>query len=255
MPRKYRSHRRHLGQAESGGINWKNPWVWGSALAAVGHGVFFWSRKKSASVAKLKDVSTPTGDETGADTAGGATGVIQDPGTGVPVVGPAGALAPVASYVVQKGESWANIASRTYGDFRWWPALWDANRTGGTQYKDPSLLRVGDTIKIPDLPSDAAFKAAIFARATVDREWELAKKQAKKKGQTFTMPRPASTFAATPVPAVSAPPGSSVSPAPEPITVAPALNPHADIPAPPPDELEQVKTELTKELEIRREEM
>lgn len=227
MARRHRSHRRrHLGETTEMavynpdkpsrvvGINWKSPWLWGG-LAAIGL-IAFWPKKAKASekkpVEKAPDV--PVGSGTGTESTvptGGTTTLATDPGSGTPVAGPTGSIVSEMKRTVAKGESWANIASRAYGDYRWWPALWDYNRSGGAKFKDPGLLRVGDEIMVPALPQSAAFKVAIFARAEADRAWEIERARAKKAGKKFSKPRPLSTMTATPFPAVTLPPGSPVS--------------------------------------------
>lgn len=198
-----------------GALDFKSPTLW-AGLAALGIGAYFLFRPKKAaastppmlpkdsSAAAADTSSVPAGAGTGADvtSAGSATvPTFTDPGSGVKVAGPAGTVGQDQKRTVAKGESWSNIASRAYGDYRWWPYLWDANRMGA-KFQDPGLLRVGDEITVPRLPSDAAFKAAIFARAEADRKWETGGK----KGQ-----RPASTFVTTATPAAMLPPGSPVS--------------------------------------------
>lgn len=101
-----------------------------------------------------------------------------DPATGQTLVGPSAPISSGQKYRVQRGESWSNIASRVYGDYRWWPWLWDVNRDGGTKYTNPEMLAVGDVIELPVTPpADASFKVAIFKRAKTHAEWYAANKK------------------------------------------------------------------------------
>ena len=95
------------------------------------------------------------------------TETFKDPGTGATLVGPSEPIKSGQSYTVKSGESWSNIASRVYSDFRWWPFLWDHNRrTFANRFKAPDVLAVGDVIEIPAAPPvDAAYKSAIALRA------------------------------------------------------------------------------------------
>lgn len=90
-----------------------------------------------------------------------------DPGTGATLVGPSEPIRSGQTYTVRAGESWSNIASRVYKDFRWWPFLWDHNRRAfPNRFASPDVLAVGSVIEIPAaVPLDAAYKATIFARA------------------------------------------------------------------------------------------
>jgi hypothetical protein len=108
----------------------------------------------------------------------GTSTLAKDPATGTLIAGPSTPLvAPAVGaadtiHTVQKGESWANLASRTYGDYRWWPYLWDHNRTGSAQLENPDELKRGASIKIPTTPPpDSAFKNAIFSRAEAHRAY------------------------------------------------------------------------------------
>ena len=210
-----------------GALDFKSPTLW-AGLAALGLGAYFLFRPKKAAALPPKKEEKPAAStaavvatgtaasvtEAAAIPAGSATGATAevssattpqqtfvDPGSGVKVAGPSGTVGQDQKRTVAKGESWSNIASRAYGDYRWWPYLWDANR-GGAKFADPSMLRAGDEIVVPKLPGDAEFKKAIFARAEADRKWEAGGK----KGA-----RPASTFASTNVPLAMLPPGSPVS--------------------------------------------
>lgn len=168
MPRKYR--RRSLGQTEMAvfdpsqpsrvvGFNWRNPWVIGGAAAALGLIAWF-------ALGGKKDKKKPA---TVSQAGGGSAASLPAASTGVVV-----ATAPAAQVRVRasSGDSWSSIARKQYGDGRWWPALWDANRSGGTKFADPSVLRAGDDVIVPVLPmGDAAFRRAVFARADAYAQW------------------------------------------------------------------------------------
>lgn len=222
-----------------GAINWKSPWVWGPALAAVGL-ILFWPKKakastKAAPAKALPEPNTPVGSETGATGTGGTAAVVRDPGSGVLITGPTGSIQPATTYTVGKGESWSNIASRTYGDYRWWPALWNANRTA-TAFTNPALLRVGDTVSVPSLPlTDTAYKAAIFKVAEADRSWELAKKRG-----TAARVRPAVAMSIPAIPVKVAEAGTPVSA---------STNTAASAPQ---DELEIMSADLSSQLDARK---
>ena len=97
---------------------------------------------------------------------GGSVETFKDPATGVTLVGPSEPIQTGVSYTVRRGESWSNIAARTYGDYRWWPFLWDANRTAN-RFTSPDSLAVGDVISIPSAPpASAEYRTAIFRRTT-----------------------------------------------------------------------------------------
>jgi LysM repeat protein len=55
---------------------------------------------------------------------------------------------PGSTYVVQPGDTLSKIAQQVYGDFRRWPLIFEANRDKLT---DPSLIRVGMELQIPQL--------------------------------------------------------------------------------------------------------
>lgn len=152
--------------------------IYGGAAAAIAFIIF---RARKASAAELpgipakalepQAVITPAAGG-GLPTPGPKSGTFKD-GAGNLLTGPSTPLvAPAASaadtlHTVQNGESWSNIAARAYGDYRWWPFLWDYNRTASTQLANPDKLLRGTSIKIPSLPSmaDSAFQSAIFDRA------------------------------------------------------------------------------------------
>lgn len=167
-----------------------------ATLAGVGLLAWlFWP--KSARAETTADKAIPT--NTDSPATAGSTKVTKDPGSGVAIVGNSGLIPNSSSYTVRAGDAgWSNLASRAYGDYRWWPALWDANRSG-TKFQNPDLIRAGDVVVIPSLPvTDEKFKAAVFARAEADRAWALAKAKAKKAGRSFKTPRPAIVSSPTP---------------------------------------------------------
>ena len=126
-----------------------------------------------------------TKEPTPAPAAGGGmpapnTPVFTDPSTGVAIAGPSTDIVPPAVgaadiiKTLEKGESWSNLASRAYNDYRWWPFLWDYNRSSSTTFPNPDVLRRGEVVKIPAAPpEDPTFKAAIFARAAAHRRYWL----------------------------------------------------------------------------------
>ena len=152
--------------------------IFGGAAAAIAFIIF---RVRKASAAELpgipkaalepQAVITPAAGG-GLPTPGPKSGTFKDAagnlltGPSTPLVAPAESAADTL-HTVQNGESWSNIAARAYGDYRWWPFLWDYNRTASTQFDSPDKLLRGASIKIPSLPSmaDSSFQSAIFARA------------------------------------------------------------------------------------------
>jgi hypothetical protein len=130
-----------------------------------------------------------------------ATGtVIAGPST--PLVAPAATATADTAHTVERNESWSNLASRAYGDYRWWPYLWDYNSSGSTQFSDPDGLKRGASIKIPPMPpADTNFKNAIFSRAESHRAYWVNKA---KRGSR-PRPYPADVKTRTPVPTFSAP--------------------------------------------------
>jgi hypothetical protein len=173
-------------------------------LGALAYWLFF--SPKAAAKENAKSAALPTGSETGGSVTtavGVKPATFVDPGSNVAIAGPAGPI--VLSndrHIVKAGESWSNLASRAYGDYRWWPALWDANRSLG-RFGNPSTLAVGDVVVIPKLPLESTrFKKLVFARAEVDRAWELKKL---KKGAKVAGPRPKEVFVSTPILATDVP--------------------------------------------------
>jgi len=202
-----RKHRRHLGQTDMAvfdpsqpsrtvGIKWRNPWVIGGAAAALG--LVAWlafgkKDKKKAAASSGAGVSPPLP----------ATG-----GGGVVIPTTASSTTPTAPVRVRAsaGDSWSTLARKYYGNWQWWPALWDANRSGGSKFADPSMLRVGDEIVVPVLPvNDTAFRAAVFARAKAYQTWYSAY------GKSKSRPLPASVLEFTSAPTQNAAAGTQVS--------------------------------------------
>lgn len=167
-------------------------------LGAIVYGLFF--SKKAVEKKNAKDTEVPTGRDTGAGVTAGSVvfAAFKDPGSGVSVSGPSGmlALTPTGMHTVKAGESWANIASRAFGDYRWWPAIWDFNRMSG-KFGAPTTLAVGDVIELPKLPVSKKYQGAIFARAEADRAWEIKKS---KQGPKKAGARPQAVLTITPMP-------------------------------------------------------
>lgn len=111
-----------------------------------------------------------------------------------------------SKYTVVRGDSWSKIAEKVYGDYRWWPALWDANRMGD-KFTNPDALKVGEVITVPALPtSDAAFKGAVFNRAAAERAWAAERAKAAAAKKAFKTPVPPVLLEATTLPAVATTP-------------------------------------------------
>lgn len=190
----------------------------GVGVLAVGY--FFLRSKKAMAEAKGKqypEVAIPVANAPTAQK-------VEDPATGVAVAGPSGSIqtgSEPLSWTVRPGESWSNLASRAYGDYRWWPAIWDMNyfaaESSGTQEKlaRPDILAVGQQVMLPavgsSIFSNENYKAVIFARADAHRDWWLNKL---KKGSR-PRPFPQSVLAHTDVskylsaPASTSTPGNS----------------------------------------------
>lgn len=119
----------------------------------------------------------------------------QPPPPGRETVGPTEPIASGTSYTLKAGESWSNVAERTYGNFRWWPFLWDANRD---KYPNPDRLSAGpNTITIP-AKSTLPFtkQSAYFARADEHKRIWAAHKRSPNWGKTLPK-MPASVLDAT----------------------------------------------------------
>lgn len=144
-------------------------------LAILGLGavvLYFILRPKTAKAATISSGETPVTPPTNAPT----NEKLVDPSTGAVLAGPSTPIASGQKYTVEKGESWSNIASRVYGDFRWWPWLWDTNRSAN-RFTNPDVLAVGAVIDLPVAPPvDPAYKSAIFARAKAHLDYWKSKK-------------------------------------------------------------------------------
>lgn len=119
----------------------------------------------------------------------------QKPPPGRETVGPTETIPSGTMYTIKAGESWSNLAERTYGDYRWWPFLWDKNRE---QYPDYTKVRAGNTVTIPaksSLPLEK--RAAYFARAEAEKQAWIAHKKAGKFGKSYPK-MPASVLTPTP---------------------------------------------------------
>ena len=159
MKKRYRHHRRARGLAGLFGDMSKGKLLVGAAAVAFG-AYYLFGRKAKAEEAKKAVLSE------GLPAAKGGMPVPGFVKSGTQVKAPdAGAADKVKT--VSTGESWSKIAKDSYGDYRWWPFLWDYNRSSSTQLENPDNLLRGTTIKIPALPMDVdgSFKKAIFARA------------------------------------------------------------------------------------------
>lgn len=150
------------------------------AAAAVG-AYFFWPKKASA---EDKLPKLPEGGA--ADTAalpppagGTASGTFTDPGSGATLVGPGTPIPPTTTaYMVKRGDTWSGIASRLLGDYRWWPALWIANRPN-PQFANPDMLNPGDQIQLDARIPQTADRAQVFAMAAADLVWRKGGKRGK----------------------------------------------------------------------------
>ena len=166
-----------------------------TAIVAGGAVVYLLWPKKAKAEAPVK-AAVPGQEATPAPIVGGgmpapSVETFTDPSTGVVIAGPSTDIAPppvgAADLIktLERNESWSNLASRAYNDYRWWPYLWDYNRTGSTQFPNPDDRKRGATVKIPAAPpEDPAFKNAIFARAAAHRRYWLDKNA----GKAVSMP-------------------------------------------------------------------
>lgn len=175
--------------------NAKKNLIIGGGLLAVA-GIYLWSRKAKA-VAQQAAAEQPLLNN---------EGVVQTP-TPAPVssgttVAPPAPGAADKTLVVQRDQSWSSIAKDSYGDWRWFPFLWDYNRTASTQFENVDRLDKGTTIKIPALPPGEDFKKAIFARADIYKNARKRSRGALPKA--FTDRTPVPPVAAEPIPPVSA---------------------------------------------------
>jgi len=182
--KKMKRHNRLSGPMDGGGLDMTSMLAIVAGLGVLAY--LFWPKTAKA---EKRVVPPPPGkkeEPTPAPTAGSTSTVpgllptFKDEATGVTIDGPSMPITPQAqTYTIKKGESWSNLASRSYGDFRWWPYLWDRNRGAG-KFGEPDRLNVGDVIVLaPPPPNDPAFKALIFARANAHRQYWLDKKKNK----------------------------------------------------------------------------
>ena len=151
-----------------------------------------------------------------------------------------------SKYTIRAGDSWSKLAEKTYGDYRWWPALWDANRVGD-KFMNPDKIRVGEVVLVPALPiSDEVFKKLVFERAEAERAWAADKAKAVAAKKPFKTERPKPFFEATPIPA-SGQGVLPVMPAPEgpvlPVAPAPPALPQSTE-----DQMADLEAQLKKEL-------
>jgi nucleoid-associated protein YgaU len=77
------------------------------------------------------------------DVQSGSSSTAPPPGQG----GPAGAAAPMGTYVVVKGDSLSKIAQHAYGDGKRWRKIYEANKD---VIKDPDLIYPGQSLRIPE---------------------------------------------------------------------------------------------------------
>lgn len=152
-------------------------------LAYVGLGavlLYFLLRPKVASAGEIGPIAAEPAPVTTAPTGER----FEDPATGQTIAGPSAPIDPGGNYTVRAGESWSNIASRTYGDYRWWPFLWDVNRSMfAGKFTGPDTLSVGDVISLPaGTAGGPAYKNRIFERAKAHAEWWQTKIRLQKTG-------------------------------------------------------------------------
>ncbi|MEO8504697.1 MAG: LysM peptidoglycan-binding domain-containing protein [Acidobacteriota bacterium] len=76
---------------------------------------------------------------------GGVSSTAPPPATVIPVP------APVQTYTVVSGDSLSKIAKHFYGKASLWPKIFEANKD---QIKNPDLIKVGQTLRIPNLDAD-----------------------------------------------------------------------------------------------------
>lgn len=155
-------------------------------------------KPKSAAAAPATALPPPTvTPEPALQTNAPTAETFKDPGTGATLVGPSEPIRSGQNYTVKAGESWSNIASRVYKDFRWWPFLWDHNRrTFPNRFTLPDSLPVGSVIEIPNAPpTDPAYKDIIMARAKAHLDYWKAKPTLPK-----TVPMPPIVSSLTPLP-------------------------------------------------------
>jgi len=148
------------------------------ALAAVAVGAYlFWPKKAAAEA--LPAGGAPDTAALPPPAGGTASGTFTDAATGVTLVGPGDAIPPTTTrYMVKRGDTWSGIASRLLGDYRWWPALWTANRADA-RFANPDMLNPGDQIQLDARIPQTADKKAVFAMASADIAWRKGGKRGK----------------------------------------------------------------------------
>jgi hypothetical protein len=165
----------------------------GGALLAF----FLWPKGAKADGAKkVESAEVPQAGGTQ-----GEGGTFTDAATGKELEGPSTSLAPTPKYIVQPKESWSNIASRVYGDYRLWPFLWDWNRVKfPSKYQaSPDAINVGDEIELPAvtiIPTAPAYLATVQARADLHNAYWIC---VKKNGRTRCGAMDPSVLVATPL--------------------------------------------------------
>jgi len=144
------------------------------ALAAAAVGAYYlWPKKAAAEeqLPKLPEGGAPDVAATPPPAGGTASGTFTDPGSGATLVGPGTAIPPTTTvYMVKRGDTWSGIASRLLGDYRWWPALWIANRPNA-KFANPDTLNPGDQIQLDARIPQSADKKSIFSMAAADLVW------------------------------------------------------------------------------------
>jgi glutaredoxin len=118
--------------------------------------------------------------------------------------GTGGATPPVQGrYTVQAGQGWSQMAKTLYDDYRWWPWLWDVNRTPTRYVTLDDSPGPGESIMAPvQPPADEDFKRKIFARASAYTTWWLSRKtkDGRVKPRSQWAPFPDSINTPTPLP-------------------------------------------------------
>jgi nucleoid-associated protein YgaU len=91
---------------------------------------------------KDKDKDQPQAKPDFTDVQSGSSSTAPPPGQG----GVPGAVAPMSTYVVVKGDSLSKIAQRAYGDGNKWRKIYEANKD---VIKNPDLIYPGQSLRIP----------------------------------------------------------------------------------------------------------
>jgi nucleoid-associated protein YgaU len=138
------------------------------ALGALGV-YYFWPKKASAAEMAKMPAGEPA--QPLPPAGGTASGTFTDPGSGATLVGPGTPIPPTTTlYRIARGDTWSGIASRLLSDWRWWPALWIANRAN-PQFANPELLNPGDQIQLDSRIPQTADKAQVFSMAAAHETW------------------------------------------------------------------------------------